>query len=355
MRRPLWFCRAAAVERAPRGLLKPWLVLSRARLHFARVPLLNVPAQRRAAAIRLQLMQLSPWANTGFAFRFTRDTACVWYWDEEALATDLIGVGARSDSAIAVPECEMRALDPEDGILLIRCLDGVEGQVWHNGELHASMWWPQTPDAAAWNAFVLDAGIEPATNPPPLRAVQWRPRPSEGLSFQRGSAATATDGRSIALRLAAALLGAYAIWLAIAQARIELALRAAAQSRSEIEARLGPVIDLRRQADRDTSAAARLLALRAPVTQAELLLALSEVAGAGKPLTVREWEFRDDRLRIVLSGEGERYDRAAALSALARVPWLRDISLAREDTPGSLAVLAQIAAPGTAAPATGRP
>ncbi len=329
-------------------------MLSRALVHFARVPLQNVPAQRRAAAIRLQLLQLSPWPNTGFAFRVAADTANIWYWDEDAIAARVAAIGARPDSVIAVPESEMRATTAAGEALLIRSLDGVEGQVWRAGELQASMWWPQAPDAAGWAAFALDAGIEPS-DPPVVRSAEWKPRPSEGLSIQRGVTTAATEGTMIAVRVAAALLGAYAVWLGVAQVRLELALRAAAQTRSEIEARLGPVLDLRRQADRDATAAARLLALRAPVTQAELLLALADVAGEGKPLSLREWEFRDDRLRIVLSADSDRYDRAGALAALARVPWLRDISLAGDETPNSLALQARVAAPDAAATTTARP
>jgi hypothetical protein len=347
-------CRAAAIEPERRGLLKPWLVLSRALLHFARMPLQGVPQPRRAAAIRLQLLQLSPWPNTGFAFRCLGNSATVWYWDEDALAARLAARGASAASVSVVPETEMRAARTADGALLIRCLDGVEGQVWRDGELQASMWWPQVPDATAWAAFALDAGIEPS-QAPVVHSTPWAARPHDGFAVRRTSATTATDGTKIAVRVAAALLGGFAIWLAVAQIRLELAMSTAADARSRIDARLGPVLDLRRRADRDTAAAAQLLALRAPVTQAELLLALADVAGAGKTLTLREWEFRDDRLRLVLGADSERYDRAAALAALARVPWLRDISLAGNEAPDSLALQARVVVPGSPATGSGRP
>ncbi|HLO96373.1 MAG TPA: hypothetical protein VK195_18850 [Burkholderiaceae bacterium] len=55
------------------------------------------------------------------------------------------------------PEVALRAIG-EDGLRLVRCLKGVEGQSWKSGRLEHSRWWAEPPSANEWMAFARAAG-----------------------------------------------------------------------------------------------------------------------------------------------------------------------------------------------------
>lgn len=46
------------------------------------------------------------------------------------------------------------------GCRLVKCLLGVEGQVWDNGILVASRWWNQEPSAEEWVSFIRSTSLE---------------------------------------------------------------------------------------------------------------------------------------------------------------------------------------------------
>ncbi|MCV2441016.1 hypothetical protein LNV28_22295 [Paucibacter sp. DJ2R-2] len=69
----------------------------------------------------------------------------------------------------------------QDGIRLLRCLEGVEAQVWHKGWLVASRWWVELPTDQEWRLFLHAGGggllTEADTHSPQLGDVEWVDRP----------------------------------------------------------------------------------------------------------------------------------------------------------------------------------
>src|SRR5690606_36537450 len=82
-----------------------------------------------------------------------------------------------------IPETLLRAKPAGDGPRLLAMMRGVEGQVWREGGLRASQWWPAPPDAATWRRFLRAAGLatgddtvpEPETLPWADRSCADRP------------------------------------------------------------------------------------------------------------------------------------------------------------------------------------
>lgn len=341
VRRPVWFCRVAGVEAGGIRLRKPWLVLSRALTRVTRISLPKVPAHRTADAIRLQLLALSPWPETGFAFWRLDDAATLWYWDERELRERLGAVAASRDDVAPIPEAALQPAMAGDGLRMVRCLDGLEAQVWRGGALLASMWWPEFPDAEGWRAFAWDNGLSESDCPDP----QALPRSTRlSIPVQVHRPATAARGWDVGMagRVALAAVGGYAIWLGIHHLRVHAEMRARTAELAAVETRSAALRQTRQALRGDAAAAQRLHALLPEVTQAELMLELSGVAGRGHPLALREWEYRDGRLRVVFGAETDRVDRGAALAALAQARHLRDVQLASDSAPTTLAVVAQV-------------
>ena len=178
----------------PRGLSVS--VVPRAACAFDRVALAH-PGRKGLAAARLAVRQRSRFGPACRAF-LSPDTdgaaAAAWTWQ------------ADDPEALMVPETVLQARG-EDGMRLVACAHGFDGQAWVDGALKASRWWPQRPDAAAWSTFVASLPIKADDAPPAPETVATRPPPVVPRDPENLSALTAP--RRVAL--ASALIGAFAL------------------------------------------------------------------------------------------------------------------------------------------------
>lgn len=82
---------------------------------------------------------------------------------EEEKNSDFVGVWAFPSQFGYVGRYlpESLAVTPmQDGVRLVKCLEGVEGQVWKSEALIASRWWPAAPNIRAWSLFLQASNIE---------------------------------------------------------------------------------------------------------------------------------------------------------------------------------------------------
>ena len=100
----------------------------------------------------------------------------IWSWNSNQ------SVGGESLRCPSLPEpfCRKPMLT---GTRLLRALEGFDGEIWINGSLVASRWWPREPDHGKWLEFVRSAGIrewpedlffESASKRPRLEVADWR-------------------------------------------------------------------------------------------------------------------------------------------------------------------------------------
>jgi len=101
-------------------------------------------------ALDLKLRHERPFDDTQSYIRIGTAGASVWSWEGFPAPPGLRPV---PESALHISV---------DGSDLVETMHGVEGQIWRDGHLVASRWWPQTPRAPDWAAFVRSAGQAPA-------------------------------------------------------------------------------------------------------------------------------------------------------------------------------------------------
>ena len=128
----LYLQRAGEVEEplVRRGR-RHWAV-SRRLCRFFKIPLLaDASTARQLEALNLQIERLSPFAETGSHFHFGANSINLWLWDAQTVsdAANAIGVDLRRVSVL--PESALQPIG--DGVRVIECLDGVEGQCWEQG------------------------------------------------------------------------------------------------------------------------------------------------------------------------------------------------------------------------------
>ena len=169
------------------------------------------------AALQMQAQSWQPFDTPACLYSVVGDEGVVLAWDAAAAAALLRQADLDPEHTQLVPESLLRKPD-EDGVHLIACIEGVEGQVWREGLLRASRWWPSLPDEEEWALFLHSTGCATA----PLREpahLPWLGKP--WLSMQRlGDAQSAgVEARvvaigALALALCAGFVGrqAFDVW-----------------------------------------------------------------------------------------------------------------------------------------------
>jgi hypothetical protein len=325
------------VQRPEAGFGKVTWVLARALCHFKLVDLSQVPARARAQALSLQVAQFSPYPATGHHAVWRDGRALVWYWDQAIVQSSMAEAGLAPQRVRVLPESVLYAPGTA-GLRLIRNLQGVEGQCWQNDRLVQSRWWKEIPGAAEWLAFQRDIGLTGESRQPDVPAPQKLDlQHAPQLSSSAGAEAAGwRDERALYALLALALFTP-TTWIGAKLIKSELAQRAVLASTVELERKALPQLDAREQALR---AAARLQALSALdryPSQLELMARVASALPKGAA-SLKEWDFRDGKLKIVLVVQSAAFSSSTLVGALQKAGGFENVQVAPGNDPKVLAI-----------------
>lgn len=197
--------------------------------------------------VALKVREWAPYAEVGFHLHLTQDSARVWAWDGARVRDGMLTMGTNPGRLAVRPEGALHA-KAADGLRLVSCLEGVEGQFWSKGELQASRWWPETPSRAQWLDFQRASGVvvDSLANAPSAEDPVWRGRPwtnsgpSLGFNVER-------HGRGAFIAGIGVLLAAYG-YLGGSLAHEAASLSAIEEQLRIAEQRAAPVIAERNRA-----------------------------------------------------------------------------------------------------------
>ena len=333
------------VQRPDPGFGKAQWVLARGLCHFKLIDLSHVPLRERARALSLQVGQFSPYAGSDHYALWQDGRAMVWYWNLESVQRSMREAGLAPERVRVLPESVLYA-QGISGLRLIRNLQGVEGQYWQDSRLLHSRWWKDVPEAAEWLAFQRDLGLGGETRqveaPPPIE-LELHQTP-QLISSAGGAMANWRDERVVYALLVLALFFPSA-WIGAKLIKSELAQRAVLDLAAELEGKAMPQIKARELALR---AAARSQALRNLDPYPNQLELMARVAGAlPKGATyVKEWDFRDGKLRIVLVMQNDAFSSSALVGALQKAGGFENVQAAPGTDPKVLAISMDVAGVG---------
>ncbi len=325
------------VQRPETGFGKLRWVLARALCHFKLVELSHVPLQARAQALSLQVAQFSPYPATGHHAVWRNGRALVWYWDQTAVQRGMAEASLAARRVRVLPESVLYAPGAA-GLRLIRNLQGVEGQYWQDDRLLQSRWWKEVPGAAEWLAFQRDIGLAGENRqsdvPPPLN-LELHHTPL--LSSSAGGEVTGwRDERAVYALLALALFIPTA-WFGAKLIKSELAQRAVLASTVELERKALPQFNIREQALRAAARSQALRQLDPYPSQLELMARVASALPKGATY-LREWDFHDGKLKIVLVMQNEAFSSSALVGALEKAGGFENIQVAPGNDPKVLSI-----------------
>lgn len=298
------------------GALGPlqWVV-PRAACHYRRLEFGQLPARQRAAAATLAVRRHEPAPGALQHVAWTGATAHAWIWPQPD------PVMAEGEPTW-IPESLLRAPPAGDGPRLLQAIEGVEGQVWRDGQLQASQWWPAVPDADAWRRFLRACGIGPdAAGPVPApEALPWATSPW-------GDAPRGLPGSPAALeRLAwVAGLGLVALglgWQLAAQATWGISQWRLDARLEGLRAQATPLLEARERAD---AAVERLQSYRALRQGANDYLLMADVI-APLPADARLLQWRREGERLQAGVASAETDPRRFVSAFQGHPVLADVA-----------------------------
>jgi hypothetical protein len=290
-------------------------VLARALVHYKSFALADIPRNQRIAALRMQIRQWSPYAAAGTCVVIEHDTAMVWLWDKSRINAAIAAAGLQPARVKTIPET---LLVPQlnNGLRLLKTLDGIEAQVWKSNSLAASRWWPELPANDEWLAFQRDAGlVEHVVLPtvaqsPPLLAESW----ARIASLDEYRALDSRVERLVYV-FGIALMGIATLWYGVHIAKSNAALNSKKAELAALNDKAQPVIAARSEAQAVLLRVNALLATDAYPNQLQLMAKVAE-ALPRNGTHVREWNFQGSKLKMLISVPDPAVQSSGLVSAL---------------------------------------
>lgn len=221
-------------------------LVPRAACTFTRAKLVG---ESRAAlkAFELRVRHAQPFENADLRLvkEAKGDHAVAWSWRSVGNWRAREGEKFR----FVLPESLARE-GMENGVRLVRCSVGLEGEVWRDGRLTASRWWRAKPSPEDWRIFLRASQVDPdsASDVPPVAdEPRWRDLPPKAVVSRETFGVLASPaklGAAIALAFAA-FAAFFASQFAVAKfqsARLQAALETTLQANADqIQARVDAI------------------------------------------------------------------------------------------------------------------
>jgi hypothetical protein len=258
-----------------------------------------LPEAQRRAALDLQVRKSFPFKQPGFAVQWQGQAASVYAWDSETLRAAQDEAGVPHGTQV-VPETFMRPRH-DNGARLAAMLDGVEGQIWADGFLRATRWWPEPPAADDWRKFLRASGLQATDSEPVPAELAFTERPwTEGAFSLDDWSWLMKSPRALAAAATAALcpfvlIGAQITAVSITEARIQGEIQSLSAANQDVRKD-------RAAAYANLDAVEDILDLDPYPAQAEVLsTAITHLANAGAP-KILSWNFDRGNLEVILRG-----------------------------------------------------
>lgn len=277
-------------------------MLARSLCRAHRVSLSGIAPRDRMGRLRVEAAAWRPFDDCEHVALVQGDTAWLYAWDRAAFERRWNGEPVPRVTRV-LPETLLFPPPDHDGARLLRCAEGVAGEVWQGGALQATRWWLQLPDAAEWTLFLRSAGL-PAHGAALPTAQAPGPTPYGAAWSQVRRLGEAADGQALsmpwALPLLAVALVVPAVWFARDLWAVERDIQALVAEQEALQSQTASPVRARQQA---LAALADIDAVQRWLSVPDPTLLLAEVARRlpADGSVLRRFDAADGRVQIALS------------------------------------------------------
>lgn len=297
-------------------------VLARPLCRYRKFDISQVPKKNRFQALQLELGQWTPFAESSYYIGWRGDQALVWCWDRSKTEQAIRSQRLNPKRIQVLPETLLRS-PTQDGVRLMHCFEGFEGQVWQQGALAHSRWWPLMPSAEDWLMFQRDASIVPEAQqhqPPAAQLSQFNARP---WLTTAGDHADINQNESRVIAFGILLLMLPTLWYGTNLYKIHQAKVHYENTLAQLKPQADPIMLARNQA---LDYLVRIRSLQAFAQYPEQLVLMSNVAEVlrNDELHLKDWNFQSGKLKITLASSNE-IASTALIGRLQLTGYFRDV------------------------------
>ena len=309
---------------------RQWIV-GRDHCLYQLFPMSDMPPAERKSAVDVAIRQWSPFADSGTCVVWHEDMAQVWIWDEAERRKAAAENGVVK--AQAIPETLLQPVPNQDGVRLVSCGHGVEGQIWKHGVLAASHWWPLQPDRDNWIRFLLSSDYDPG-----MTIMEPEKCPFLDKPWGRSSTLSRTFLQFQEKRLVAAIffvLSFVMIWQLVSLWKWQDYRNDLQEQVGVLTSQVQPLLTSRGQALEDRRVAEELLSLSAYPTMLELWAVMIE-RQVGKDVRMIDWHYSEGKLSFTL--QGKNMDPRFNVKAFQEHPFFTGVTVEKGRNPMELTV-----------------
>lgn len=258
-------------------------VVGRDQCQYLCIDLNHLPANKRANALKYQVVSHSPWPNPNYQVAWQQGFAQLWLWPQLPAANQAAPVAVHAEAVFWQPPAS-------DGLYLYQCATGFDLQYWQQGRLQASQWFAREPQLVNQQWFARSQGIaltEALTAQTPQQLAQpWpaaRTNPIQGLASQQNSILKWTVFAFILVASVQLSGWAQYSWQAASYNK----------QRQQLEQQLGPVLEQRTLARESLSRYQQLEALLQGINPLHVQQIISERLATVADFEVINWSRQD--------------------------------------------------------------
>lgn len=326
------------------------------------LPIKSIPKRLIGSSLRLQLMSISGLAQFGFAWRVRDETAEIWFWDESQL-NEAPGFPVAESLVNGVKPCTEVIFRPplEDGLHLLICSKGFEAVAMVAGNLRRTRWFADLPDTNCWQSFVRDVGKHPDNYPVPRpKQVALLDKPAKEWKIQ-SSVESPMSIPLLAGMAGTALIGVLCAGLLAYDIKQNQLLSIENSTIKQLKLEKAAILDLQKQMAVRTELFERLSKNLVPISQLRLMQILAEtgIFAEGTGIALMEWEYRNERLRLLFSVPKDNFSLGLFLSTLEKTGVLSEVRLIPDTAARTVGIQAAVSptpwpelTPGTAEEST---
>lgn len=320
-------------------------VLARPLYRFQTFDLGQVPPKNRSQALRLELAQWTPFADSGYYVGWHGQQALVWCWDADLVRQAIAAQRLKPQRVRILPESVLQ-IPLQSGLSLVRCQKGYDAQLWRKDRLERSRWWSQLPTQDEWLTFQRDAGITPSEQQlqPPAPCVSL-------LNLQPWvKEAESSDGLAIQLErmiiaLAIFLLSLPTFWNGFGLYNMRQATAQLHEQQVQLQREAEPIIKARSLALDHLMRINALHALAPFPEQLALMARVAEVLPQDNSY-LKNWDFRSGQLKITIASTSD-ISTTSLIGVLQQTGFFRDVKALPGRDVGSVTFQMDVISDGT--------
>jgi len=298
-----------------------WIV-SRALCHYRLFSLADIPIAHRDTVLGLKIRQWCPFQEYGSYIVWQKNEAQVWVWDQSRQQSAQLEANIKS--ARIFPESIMRPRLTDEGVQFLKCLEGIEAQVWKNGRLSTSHWWSNLPSQAEWEIFQRAQGLTVTPELPevvdsPLLTKAWG-KSKTGLSqFD-------LRNEPLWIFLGASIFVILLSWQLVTLYKWDEATKQIQYQIENLNEKAYPILNARNKAIADKRRAEDLYALNAYPSQLEIMATVTDILNSLRqsPRFI-EWHYQIGSLRFIFETSSEILNSSAYVEKFQSVPFFREV------------------------------